>query len=361
MGQPSSVLLIKLRHHGDVLLATPVARTLRAYFPKCQVDFLVYAETEKLLEDNPDVRDVFIWHRVGKTWSRWKRNLRLFLQLRRRRYDCVIHLSDQMQGALLAKFLRPQQSIGIDYPKRRHFFWQTCFLKLAPLFSSDTRHSVEQNLETLKHLSLPLVEVEKQDPYADHCRLIISREDRKYIHKRLQQIGITTPYLLIHPSARWFFKCWEDDRFAKVIEYFASRGWPVLLTSGPSEAEQGMVRNILHEMYIPRVYSLAGQLTLKQLAAAIDGSRLFVGVDSVPMHIAAALKKDVVALFGASKVNEWHPWKTRCRLLKATDYGSSLDPDDVKTVTSERYLSAIPVSDVIQAMEEMLTKTTVTL
>jgi len=358
MGRPSSVLLIKLRHHGDVLLATPVARTLKACFPECQVDFLVYEETEKILQDNPDVRDVFIWHRAGRKWSRLKKNLRLFLDLRRRRYDCVIHLSDQMQGALLAKFLRPQQSIGIDYPKRRYFFWQTCFLKLTPLFPSNTRHSVEQNLATLAHLSLPLVKVENQDPHADHCRLIINPEDRKYIHKRLQQIAITTPYLLIHPSARWFFKCWEEDRFAKVIEHFASLGWPILLTSGPSELEQAMVRKILQEIHVPRVYSLAGQLTLKQLGAVIDQARLFIGVDSVPMHMAAALKKDVVALFGPSKVNEWHPWKTRCRLLKASDYGSSLDPDNVKTVTSERYLSAIPVSDVIKAIEEMLAKTT---
>jgi heptosyltransferase-3 len=344
----ASVLLIKLRHHGDVLLATPVARTLKVSFPKCQIDFLVYEGTEALLKNNPDLRQVWLWSRVARGWNLLGKILRLFFQLRRQRYDLVIHLSDQMQGAFLAKLLTPQQAIGIDYPKRRHFFWRSCFSQLVPLFPSNTHHTVEQNVATLACLGL------HPSKEQTRCRLVVSKEDHDFIHKQLQKRKITTPYLLIHPSARWFFKCWEEDRFAEVIQHTADQGWPILVTSGPEPSEQAMVSKILEKTRSLHVYSLAGQLTLGQLAAAIEGASLFIGVDSVPMHMAAALQKEVVALFGPSKINEWHPWRTHYRLIKASDYGPVIDPDAVKTETTERYLSNIPVEAVMNAIEEML-------
>ncbi|MFZ4115779.1 MAG: putative lipopolysaccharide heptosyltransferase III [Chthoniobacterales bacterium] len=370
---PASVLIIKLRHHGDVLLATPVARTLKASFPTCHIDFLVYEGTEALLKNNPDLRQVWLWPRVARGWNLLRKILQLFFQLRAQRYDLVIHLSDQMQGAFLAKLLAPRQAIGIDYPKRRHWFWRACFSHLAPLFPSNTHHTVEQNLATLQNwaqasnidkITLPdgiglqsFCQYSMPDPNLHHCsRLVVSNEDRDFIHQQLQQKKITTPYLLIHPTARWFFKCWEENRFAEVMNYFATQGWPILVTSGPEPEEQAMVSKIIEQTRSPHVYSLAGQLTLGQLAAAIEKAHLFIGVDSVPMHMAAALQKKVVALFGPSKINEWHPWKTDYCLIKASDYGPLIDPDAVKTETTERYLSNIPVEAVIAAMEEILTE-----
>ena len=359
MFQPSSVLLIKLRHHGDVLLTTPVARTLKTFFPKCQIDFLVYEGTEEILKNNPDVRDVWIWHRTARGSNYFLNILQLFFHLRSRKYDLVIHLSDQMQGALLAKFLAPKRSIGIDYPKRRNVLWRSCFSELAALFPSNTHHTVEQNLATLEKIipkdALPLYPYHGTEPSL-RCRLVVSEEDRFFIKKKLEQLHVTNSYLLIHPTARWFFKCWEEESFASVMHYFTNQGWTILVTSGPSTEEKTMVDTILQKVHSPRLHSLAGQLTLGQLAAAIDGATLFIGVDSVPMHMAAALEKDVLALFGPSKINEWHPWMTRYHLLKASDYAPLLDPDHVKTETTERYLTHIPVEAVITAIESFVEK-----
>ena len=348
MSVPTSILVIKLRHHGDVLLTTSLIRTLRENFPACQIDLLVYEGTEPLVINNPDIRHVWSWNRSAHGIQKLWKYRQLICRLRKCSYDGVIHLSDQMQGALLAKLLALKFSIGIDYPKRRNFLWRFCFTHLAPLFKSNTRHTVEQNLVTLECLGIQATEAQSR------CRLSIAEEDQAAIQNRLQEAGITTPYLVIHPTARWLFKCWEDDRFAEVIQYFADRGWPIVLTSAPEAKEQAIVTSILQKIHAPCVHSFAGQLTLGQLGALIEGARLFLGVDSVPMHMAAALQKDTVALFGPSKINEWHPWKTRYRLIKASDYGPLLDPDDVTTSTSQRYLSNIPVAPVIAALEELL-------
>ncbi|MFI0348340.1 MAG: putative lipopolysaccharide heptosyltransferase III [Chthoniobacterales bacterium] len=343
-----SILLIKLRHHGDVLLTTPVARALKAHFSNSQIDFLVYKGTADLLKNNPDLCRAWPLDRQKKGWQKFWHQLQLLWQLRSQKYDCVIHLSDQMQGAFFAKLLGAKKTIGIDYPKRRNFLWRFCFTHLVPLFESNTRHTVEQNLMTLEPLGIKAKGEEAQ------CRLVISNRDKEAVKKILISSGITKPYLLVHPASRWFFKCWEDDRFAQVIQYFADHDWPIVITSAPDPNEIKLVDSILKKITSYNILSLAGQLTLPELAAIIDDARLFLGVDSVPMHMAAALQKDVVALFGPSKVNEWRPWITRYRLIDARDYGPLLNPDSVNTKTTERYLSHIPVEPVIAAIKDLL-------
>lgn len=347
MTSRSSILIVKLRHHGDVLLTTPVARALKELFPECQVDFLVYEGMEALLKNNPDVRHIWTWNRTLRGVRGLWEHTKLFGHLWAQHYDIILHLSEQMQGALLARLLRPRKAIGMDYPKRRDFFWRSCFTNLIPLFPSDTRHTVEQHLAALEPLGIKIAAEQGR------CRLVVDEGDRSSVQKRLKQAAIRNPYILIHPTARWFFKCWEDDRFATVIQRLADQGWPVVVTSSPDSQEMMMIASILRQVDSPRVLSLAGQLTLGELAALIEGARLFVGVDSVPMHMAAALEKDTVALFGPSKIQEWHPWMTRSTVIKASDYGPLLDPDAVITDTRERYLANIPLAAVIEAIEKV--------
>ena len=345
---PKRILLIKLRHHGDVLLATPVARTLKSRFPDCQIDMLVYQETLPMLQANPDIEHTWGLDKSLHGWARLRHQLQLIKKLASQQYDWVIHLSDQWFGAVLAHWLHPKIAIGFDYPKRRGTIWKRCFSDLAPLAESNTCHTVEQNL-----LALSVIGITPTDDEA-HCRLCISQTNRQHIANILSSNGITSSYIVVHPASRWFFKCWEDDRFGHVLQQLAEKGWPIVLTAAPAPQEQALVESILNHTRSPRIISLAGQLSLPELATVIDGSKLFVGVDSVPMHMAAALGKDTVALFGPSKINEWRPWKTRYRLINAADYGPLIDPDAVNTATHERYLSNIPESAVLSACEELL-------
>ncbi|MFB9156577.1 putative lipopolysaccharide heptosyltransferase III [Chromobacterium violaceum] len=345
---PDRILLIKLRHHGDILLTTPVARTLKSRFPQCEIDMLVYRETVPLLQHNPDIARVWTLDRSLRGWRKLVSQLRLLLALRRRRYQTVIHLSDQMQGAFFAKLLARRHAIGFDYPKRRKSPWHRFFTALAPLAPSDTLHTVSQNLLALSPLGIT--------PTADEqrCVLPIQASDREAVAALLREAGVSGRYIVIHPSSRWFFKCWEDDRFAGLAEALASDGWSIVLTAAPDPAEMDMVAAIQGKIRSDRVVSVAGRLTLNQLAAIIDGARMFIGVDSVPMHMAAALGKDTVALFGPSKIHEWHPWMTRHRLLNAADYGELIDPDQVDTSTRQRYLKNIPLEAALRASRELL-------
>src|SRR5947208_2481223 len=94
-------------------------------------------------------------------------------------------------------------------------------------------------------------------------------------------------FIHMHPASRWTFKCWPAEKNAELIDRFASEGHQVVLTSAGDPAELDMVQKIV-ALSKARTISLAGTLSIKELGALTARARLFVGVDSMPMHLAAA-------------------------------------------------------------------------
>ena len=346
---PKRVLVIRLQNHGDVLLTTPVFSALKRHFPGVEVDALVFAETVPMLESNPDLTKVWALARgkqVGRGLRRARALIRLMLNIRRRRYDWVLHLNDQWPGALAAAISGASVRFGYEIEKRDFWLWRQIFpVRIAPTFSG---HMVEKNLAVLESLGVPV------DSQCAPCTMGFSGSDSALVGKKLAEAGVAGKYVLIHPTSRWFFKCWEDDRFAEVISALAGSGWQVVLTSAPDPREVDLVDGLLRRVNNPGVVSLAGQLTLPQLAAVIARATLFIGVDSVPMHMAAALGVPLVALFGPTHVHIWRPWSDRAEVIHAADYGPLIAPNDVDTTTSERYLSNIPVPPVLDAVWRQL-------
>lgn len=117
------------------------------------------------------------------------------------------------------------------------------------------------------------------------------------IQQRLSENGVDSQhYVVIQPTARQMFKCWDEEKFSEVIDSLESRGYSVVLTSGPSAADIACVTKIKEHCKIKPVTALAGKTSFPELAALIDHASLFIGVDSAPMHIAAALKTPIVCL-----------------------------------------------------------------
>jgi len=348
---PKRVLVIRLQNHGDVLLTTPIFSALKEHFPGVEVDALVFAETVPMLVANPDLTKVWALPRgkqVGRGLRRANAFIQLMLGIRRRRYDWVLHLNDQWPGALAAAVSGASLRFGYEMEKRDFWLWRKIFpVRIVPTFAG---HMVEKNLAVLEALGVPV------DLRRAPCTMGFSGQDAELVSRKLAEAGVTGKYVLVHPTSRWFFKCWEDDRFAEVIAALAGSGWQVVLTSAPDQREVELVDGLLRRVSHPGVASLAGQLTLPQLAAAIAGATLFIGVDSVPMHMAAALGVPLVALFGPTHVHIWRPWSDRAEVINAADYGPLIAPNDVDTSTSERYLSNIPVQPVLDAVGRQLAR-----
>ncbi|MDR2174005.1 MAG: putative lipopolysaccharide heptosyltransferase III [Burkholderiales bacterium] len=345
---PQRVLITKFRHHGDVLLTTPLIRALHHYYPGVEVDALIYRETEDMLRHNQQVTHCWTidrnWKKEGVR-AQIKHEWRLWRELKARRYDLLIHLTETWRGAALAHGLGVTRSIAFGYPRRNNIFWRHVFTDLVPLPESPC-HNVALQLSALTALGLA--------PNAEDFPLSLSVDEKAHANflAALRRAGWQRePYLLIHPGARWFFKCWEDASFATLIDALVAHGHTIVLTGAPDARERAMAANILERLKNKaRVYSLVGQLSLAELAAAIGGAQFFIGVDSVPMHMAAALQIPGVALFGPSKVHEWLPWQAPITVLKAADWTTLPHPDSIDTATTTRYLAAIPVEAVWEAV-----------
>ena len=345
---PARILVIKLRHHGDMLLITPLIHALKQQYPAAGVDVLLYEETRDMLAANPDIRQIFAidrrWKKQG-AGHQLKMELGLIRTLRRQRYDMVLNLADQWPSAIISKFTGAPTRIGFDFPKRRNAFWRFCHTALASTEAHNHLHTVQQNLSILAPLGLTIDDAPARMGYSD-ADWAASRA--------LLPEGFDQNYIVIQPTSRWFFKCWREERMSALINALSADGYAVVLTSGPDGKEKQMVADIIAGCPTARLHSLAGQLTLRQLAATIDHARLFIGVDSVPMHMAAALGTPLVALFGPSKLTFWRPWQAQGEVIWAGDFGPLPDPDDINTGTEERYLDLIPTDAVIAAAKKVL-------
>lgn len=342
------ILVIKLRHFGDVLLITPLLSTLRVNYPRALIEVLVYDGTEAMLAGN---RDVYLTYTVDRNLkhqsfkAQYRGEHALWNSLSTGHYDLVINLSDQWRAALYCRFLKPTFSLGFRYPKRNNLLWQSCHSLLVDVAAA-SQHTVLNNLGILAPLALPTLITNVTQAWRQSDIDEVDRLSRRH-H--------LTDFVLIQPTARWAFKTWTVEGFTAVINHLTAQGIKVVLTGGRSPDEVAMVSAMMAGCLSPqRVVNLAGCLDLPELAVLIDRARLFIGVDSVPMHMAAALQTPSVVLFGPSNLAQWSPWQAPHTLLWAGDYRPLPSPDTIDTHTTERYLSAIPVSDVITAVDRQL-------
>jgi len=348
-------LVIKLRHHGDVLLAAPVLSALKRQAPDCEVDALVYAETAPMLEGHPALSRL---HVIDRNWKRQgivrqaSAEWRLLRDLHARHYDLVLHLSVHTRGAWLTRLLRPRWSVA---PRFRPGFWAGSFSHLYPAQSDPHRHTVETNLDSLRALGV------EPSPQDKAVVLVPGAEAEASVTAILD--GHRLPaggFVHVHPASRWSFKCWPAERVASLCDALAERRWPIVLTSAPDPGEQALVAAVAaarapHGAHRAPTVDLSGKLSLKELAALTSRARLFVGVDSAPMHMAAAMGTPVVAIFGPSGDREWGPWGPGHRVVASVTHDcrpcGRAGCDDSKV---SECLTTLPVRQVLAACEDLL-------
>jgi heptosyltransferase-3 len=287
------ILVVKLRQLGDVLLTGAVFEGLRNRFPEAQIDAYVYKEAFAMLEGD--------------------------------------------RGVLAARAARARVRVGFE-PKGR---WQKKVYTHVVKHCPGLRHTVERNLDALRRIGI-FPGVEERELFLE-----VTEEARVAMRERVEG-----PFVVIHPTSRWRFKCWPVEKMRKLTEELVRRGKQVVFTSGPDAVEREMVGEIVKGL---DVVNLSGQISLKELAALIEGSELLVCVDSVPFHMASALKKRVVAIFGPTSDVTWGPWRNEGARVVAQPF--SCRPcyqDGCGGSKMSDCLATLPVGLVLRAIDESL-------
>ncbi len=337
LGNVRKILVIKMRHLGDVLLAGAVFRSLHYFFPDAQIDACVYREAAPLLEGRSDVFQIFCidpeWKKLSLA-ARMRREAALLWKVRKENYDLAINLTEGDRGVLAMLASRAKVRVGF----RPKGFWQAKALTHTVKSPSPPRHAVERNLDALRRIGL-------FPPPEERALFFPLFPPAK---ARIDSLAGKDPFLLIHPSSRWRFKCWPEEKMRVLAQTLLAQGQRLLFSSGPSAEEINSVQRITAGL---DVLNLAGMLSLHELGALIERSQILICVDSLVFHIANALQKRVVALFGPTSDLSWGVWRNpkarivaknmSCRPCGLDGCGGSKRSDCLETLSVAEVLEAI--------------------
>ncbi|MEO8045653.1 MAG: putative lipopolysaccharide heptosyltransferase III [Nitrospirota bacterium] len=298
-----NVLIIKLRYIGDVLLATPTVRAIKAAQPDVRVTMMVNRGTEDVLSENPDLEEVIVLDKGSLAAQS-----RLIAGLRSRRFDTVIDLTDGDRSAFLTWISGASVRIGFNDEHRWRGKYYTQVVQSMP----GVQHRIDRDLEALKPMS---IQAGSKDP-----QLWLTPEEEKSADELLDQLGVqrSQSMMILQPGARYWFKAWPPDRYAELADRLTSH-YDCQVLIGGSNQDVDLAQQIRQTTKSEPVI-IAGRTTIKQFSAIVKNSTLFVGSDSGAMHIAAAVGTSVVALFGPSNPAEWGPrGKTNQVIYKGLD------------------------------------------
>jgi ADP-heptose:LPS heptosyltransferase len=290
----NNILIMKLCCVGDVLFTTPAVRALRQGFPKAHLAYMVGSWSKGAIEDNPHLDQIITYNAPEHSSQRlpaYVRTLSCLLELRHRKFDLAVIFHRASFAGLFARLAGIPRRIGLDYGGRgRHLTRRVTF--------DSGKHEVDRYLDVVTALGC--------EPAGAQTEMRVTKENEKSARELLQAHGVKPKDRIVavlagggeNPGTSMPTKRWAADRFARLIDEMVRRFQvKVLLVGGPGDEE--VVSTVVSQIRSQAV-NLVGKTTFKQLAAVLRRCRLFIGGDSGPLHIAAAVGTPTVGIFGPS-------------------------------------------------------------
>lgn len=285
------ILLLKPSSLGDVVQALPVLRLLRRHLPDSQLYWWVDSNLAPLLDDDPDLTGIVRFERRGwASLARWREFVRQIHWLRAQRFDWVIDLQSLARSGVVAWLANGHLTVGLDESRegaRGFYDW------VVPRPSFRT-HAVDWYLQVLVALRVPVD--------GNFEWLPLRTAVAATIRDRWPEDG--KRWVLIQPGARWPNKRWPVESFIRAIQQLAATDASLRFGIMGGDAERALGAELCNA--VPeRCTDLTGQLTLPEMVEWIRRCALFLSNDTGPMHVAAALRRPLVAIFGPTS-----PWRT---------------------------------------------------
>jgi heptosyltransferase-3 len=287
---PASVLVIVTRRIGDVLLATPLIRSIRRAWPQAALDALVFEGTQGVIEANPDLRRILrVPQRPG-----FFRHLGFVLGLARR-YELALSLVPGDRPTLYA-FVAGRRCVGLLLPTRREAWKRRLLHRWVPYDRHDT-HTVLNHLSLAGALGIPA-----------HPEIVVSwrRSDAEQVEAMLgPESGATLAVL--HPYPKFNYKMWRREGWIEVAHWLDGRGYRIALTGSGADAELAYLSELARRMPSGTL-NTAGKFSLGGTGYLLSRAALYVGPDTAVTHMAAALGMPTVCLYGPTDPVTWGPW-----------------------------------------------------
>ena len=278
------ILIVEVNWLGDVLFSTAAIRALRRRFPESFISCLVVPRVREVLEDNPNINEIIINDEDGPHKGLGG-SLRLTGQLRDAGFDLAVLFHRSFSRTALACLSGIPGRIGYSTWKRRFLLTQA-----VPMPEKDSLHRVDYYLGIVKALGCDVSERSYD--------FFLTRQDAEFAEEFFRKEGINKSdfTVCLNPGGNWYPKRWPKESFAiladsLIMEY----GMKVIFSGSPGDV--GLVDRISAKMKEKPVIAV-GKTTLKQSATIFKKANLVISADSGPLHIAAAVGANVIALFG---------------------------------------------------------------
>ena len=306
MSEYRNILVINLMHLGDLMLVTPVLRTLRHNYPAARITLLADRILADIVQENAHIDECLLIDKKGRDRS-FLGILRFARRLRERKYDLVVNLHHNERSSALAALSGGKRIVGYTKPG---------FSLLFDHVSPDQHmvmHEVHSHYAALRAAGIigeiddaglemwlpPAAEAEAARLWAAH----FAPEDK---------------VIALNIGASWRTKRWEDGYFAQVADTYLARGYHLAVMGGPTDVEMVAVcRAQMREKDHPHLHIFTGQVSLGVLAGLLRRCILFITTDSGPMHVGVAMNVPVLCMFGASPIPGFYPYDERSISVRA--------------------------------------------
>lgn len=284
MNHIEKILIIRLSSLGDIVLTTPVVKSLKQKFPQSKIFFLTKSQYQDLLKNDPNIFSLIKFDLVEKHKG-ISGFFKLVKQLKAFKFDLVVDLHANLRSFFICHSLRTK--IKVRYNKRwlaRFLLVHFKFLKARPI------PTIDSYLEALKKIDVNSFEKKPQ--------ISLDQEGESFsedflIEKRIKKDDIVVG---IHPGARWSTKRWDEEKFAKVAQILSQKPELKIILFGDKK-DQEIIERISLLAKDQKLFR-AVNLPLYKFMSLVKRCNCFVTNDSGPMHIASALGVPVVAIFG---------------------------------------------------------------
>jgi heptosyltransferase-3 len=320
------ILAIQFRYLGDAVLMTPALRAIKNHFPDSSLHVLVAQEIAPVLEPIPWLNKVWRFPRkrgkaaLSESWP-------VIRALRRERFDLSVDFSNSDRGALVTFACGARQRLG--YSRSKGFFIRDlCFTKTLPRREG---HETMRNLGLLSAWSVPMPANVEEELYAPAGNAT--------------SFG-TEPGIVCHIASSRPKKEWPLESWVALNKIAAEQGCTLTFCSGTSAREKEVLDEFKRRA--PDALTLPSMVNLEDFMAILKKSRLFVGGDIGPLHVAAGLGVPTIGLFGPTARGQWAPPGAKNTILQGAK--CICDPGKGVCMSSASCMAAISPEIVLQAI-----------
>jgi heptosyltransferase-3 len=288
----SRILIISCRQIGDVLITTPLIQKAREIWPQAEIDFLGFANALPILQGSPFLNQVIATQRK----QGWRQSWALLKKITRQ-YDLAL-ISQPNDRSYLYGFLAAPCRIGVCTPGLEDRGWKRWTARSQVPIDYFYQHVVTEKLKL----------VDLFDKVQEPDAVFVTPPAMKPLPA---SVHLPKKYVVIHPTPLNAYKRWPTENWARLIEFIAASGMPIVVSGGPDKADAELRDELLGSLSLQTqnmVLDTTGQLQFGQLSALLQRASAYIGIDTSITHLAAACNIPTIAIFGPTPPTNFGPW-----------------------------------------------------